>query len=117
MSHEERNGYVKWGVFWVIICSCFTFIAGSYIFTYAAGLKVADAVVCNDRIRQSEDKNIADTLQCKVDLVNKEVSNKLDKIIDGQEKTNVFLASLGKQVEVNTKRLDKLEATTYKNGR
>lgn len=101
---------VKWSMFWTIICASFAFIAGSYAFTWAGGLKLTDAVVYNDRVRASEDKDLAVILQAKVDVINKEVAEKLDRIILQTSGINVAMASVQKQVEVNTKRLEKLDS-------
>ena len=72
--------FVKWTVFWAIICACFAFTAGSYAFSWAGGIKIADAIICNDRLRQEEDKVIRRDVQDKVNVINKDVSEKLDKL-------------------------------------
>lgn len=51
----SSNGNGKWVVaFWVISVLC----VGSYGFTLFSSKALADAVICNDRIRSTEDQSI-----------------------------------------------------------
>jgi hypothetical protein len=72
--------FVKWTVFWSIVCACFAFSAGSYAFSWVGGIKIADAIVCNDRLRQEEDKIIRSDVQGKVDVINKDMERKFDRL-------------------------------------
>jgi len=71
MSPEERNGYVVKTVFWTLILCSFAFTAGSYAFTCAAGVKIADGIVDNDRIRQSD----KDAIQIKLDRMQSDITD------------------------------------------
>lgn len=100
------------GRFWKTIATIFTIILvpllfGSFAYTYGVGakvervaVKIADEMVRNDHIRQQEDKAIATDLQNKVDIINKDVGVKLDKILDGQIKQGERLSRIEQKLEM-----------------
>lgn len=51
-----------------------------YGYHYIQPTEVGFLEVCNDRVRQAEDKGLADNVEMKFDAVNKEVARKLDKM-------------------------------------
>jgi hypothetical protein len=69
---ENGNG-AKWQIaFWVLT----VLVIGSYTFTWGASMKLADEMVCNDRLRQAEDSNIQD----KVERYQREIIQRLSRI-------------------------------------
>jgi hypothetical protein len=76
MGSGDNNGYVVKTVFWTLILCSFAFSAGSYAFTWSGGTRLADAVVCNDRVRQSENK----TLEAKIETYQREIIQRLSRI-------------------------------------
>jgi len=88
--------FVKWTVFWAVICACFAFSAGSYAFSWAGGIKIADAIICNDRLRQEEDKAISVSVQAKVDTINKDVDKKFDRLQSDISDIKIMLARITK---------------------
>ncbi len=89
------------GKFWKTFAVIFSIILiplifGSYVFTSASNVKIVEAVVTNDRLRQSEDKDIANKLQDKVDTINKDVACKLEKLQEDINSIKVSMAKLTK---------------------
>ena len=93
-----ENGNNK---FWRVLAIIFTIILiplifGSYVYTAQYNSKLVDAIVVNDRIRQTDAKEIVDKLENKTSQINKDVSIKLDVISRDITDIKVSLARLTK---------------------
>jgi hypothetical protein len=82
----EKTGFIIKTVFWTLILGSFVFAAGSYAFTYAGQLKeegfikemtttLANAIVCNDRIRQQKDEDIVREVGGKIDKLQSDITD------------------------------------------
>ena len=90
---------IKNGKFWKALAIIFTVILiplifGSYAYTSMYGGKIVEVVVLNDRLRQKEDKDIARDVQTKVDVINKDVAHRLDKIQQDISDIKVAIAGM-----------------------
>ncbi|MFA5037475.1 MAG: hypothetical protein WC479_09915 [Candidatus Izemoplasmatales bacterium] len=69
----DNNGNGRWQIaFWIIS----VLVIGSYTLTWGMGMKLADAIVCNDRLRQVADNEVKD----KLELYQRDIIQRLSRI-------------------------------------
>jgi len=100
----SENGTVKI-MFWVMAGVLFFLIIGSYAFTATTTKAMTDNMVVNDRTREKD----KDDIRNKLDNFNTVLVGKLDLIAKETSDIKANMCSYGKQIEMNCKRLDRLE--------
>lgn len=78
----------------VLILGGYAYTASAYSHTNAYAEKLITAIVTNDRLRQQEDKELARDTRDKVDVINKEVRIRLDKIQEDITSIKITMAKI-----------------------
>ena len=100
---DDTNGFVKWASFrWIFSGVCGVFLLGLMTLT--------GYVIANDAKRECN----KDMIAAKLDQFNQTLINKIDTVINTTSDIKANVAAYGKQIEVNGKRLDKIEDKVFK---
>ena len=78
----------------VLILGAYAYTTGAYAHTNTYAEKLVTAIVNNDRMRQQDNKEIEKDVQDKVDVINKDVAGKLEKLQEDMTSVKIELARI-----------------------